>query len=348
MTDCRKIVLTRAAGVSKRRIQLSMIALLSALCCLTTPGQADAQGASSATAYPGGPITYIIPFAPGGAADPAGREFVRLLARELGTRAVVQNLPGGEQSIGVSAVLAAKPDGRTLGLSSSGGVVVQPLINPSLPYKSRADFTPVVKMTIGPYGLFVGRKSPHKTWADMLAFAKANPGKLRVGTGSRLTSNAFALFALEQSAGISTTMVPFSGGGGETVLALLTGELDAAVLSVSGQTGLLKSGELRALAHTGPKGYRALPSGTSFEEAGLDVPFGSEFLTIAPAGLPAAVREKLIAAATKVARSDAWQAWCASNGLESDALSGDALDAWLDAQIDINKRMIAIARARPN
>jgi putative tricarboxylic transport membrane protein len=338
---------SRARGVISSPSGTAAWVIVAAI-SLMSAGTVRSQSASSSSDYPGGPITYIIPFAPGGAADPAGREFVRLLARELGTRAVVQNLPGGEQSIGVSAVLAAKPDGRTLGLSSSGGVVVQPLINPSLPYKSRADYTPVVKMTIGPYGLFVSRKSPHKTWADMLAFAKSNPGKLRVGTGSRLTSNAFALFALEQSAGISTTMVPFSGGGGETVLALLSGELDAAVLSVSGQTGLVKSGEMKALAHTGPKGYRALPAGTSFEELGLNVPFGSEFLTIAPAGLPPAVREKLIAAATKVANGDAWQAWCASKGLESDALSGDALDAWLDDQIEINKRMIAIARARTN
>lgn len=297
--------------------------------------------------YPSRAIEYVIPFAPGGSTDPVGREFSRLLAEKLGTDANVQNMPGGDQSIGVSSVLNADPDGHKLGLTSPSGIIVQPLLNESLSYKGPDDYTPVAKMVNGPYGIFVSKDSPYKTFDDFIAAAKADPGKLRVGTTARMSDNAFTLYALEDQAGIKTTAVPFSGGAGEAILAVMGNKVDAAIATGSGQLGLVQSGDLRPLAHTGTPQYdRFLPGSVSLESAGFDIPFASEFLTIGPAGLPAEVKEKLVTAAKEIVESPEWAKWCESQGILPDALTGDSLDAWVEKTTERSKQAIELANSR--
>lgn len=305
----------------------------------------DAGGAGEAAAdYPSQDLDYVVPYSPGGSTDPVGREFSRLLAGELGTGATVTNRPGGDETIGVSSVVEAAPDGYTLGLTSATGIIVQPLVNDQLSYGEPSDFTSVVKMVEAPNALLVAAGSPFRSLVDFVEAARRNPGQLRVGTTGRLTNNTFALLALEKQAGIDLNIVPFSGGAGEAVRAVLGGQVEAAIPTASAQLGLVESGELRGLAHTGRPAYNQfLPGAVAFGDAGFDIPFSSDYLTIAPNGVPPAVAERLTAAAITVAQSPEWAQWCTENGYLADPMSGPELDAWIQKSIDASREAIQLS-----
>ena len=123
--------------IKKRVIPfVGIIAIALALPGCAPSGDNGDDGAS----YPDGPINYVVPYNPGGSTDPVGREFSRLLAEALGTTAVVENLPGGDETIGLTAVMRAPSDGQSMGLSSATGIIVQPLINESLPFQGPEDY----------------------------------------------------------------------------------------------------------------------------------------------------------------------------------------------------------------
>src|SRR5690606_19530162 len=114
-------------------------------------------------------------------------------------------------------------------------------------------------------------------------------------------------YALEEQAGIDLNLVPFQGGAGEAVLAAIGGQIDAVIPTVPAQLGLFASGDIRALAHTGTSEYNKILGGApSFEELGYDIPFSSDYVTIAAKGLPEAVKNRLVDAAYKVASSKEW------------------------------------------
>jgi putative tricarboxylic transport membrane protein len=297
--------------------------------------------------WPGGEqITYVIPYSPGGSTDPVGREFSRQLADAAKTSAVVENLPGGDETIGLTKVIQAEPNGLTLGLSSATGIIVQPLVNHSLPFQTAEDYTPIVKMVEAPNALVVAANSPYKTLDDLIADAKRRPGQVRVGTTGELTNNTFVLVSLEEQTGIDLTIVPFSGGAGEAVLATLSGDIDAAIPTAAGQRSFIESGELRALAHTGDASYNeVLPGSVSFKDAGYDVPFSSDYVTVAAAGLPDDVRDELVTTASEVAEADEWATWCKEAGFVADPMSGTELDDWITTTTEASERAIKLVEA---
>ncbi|GFG52689.1 metal ABC transporter substrate-binding protein [Mycolicibacterium agri] len=304
-----------------------------------------AQGGGDG-AWPGGEqITYVVPYSPGGSTDPVGREFSRQLAEAAKASAVVENLPGGDETIGLTKVIEAEPNGLTLGLSSATGVIVQPIVNKNLPFQTADDYTPIVKMVEAPNVLVVAANSPYKTLDDLIADAKRRPGQVRVGTTGELTNNTFVLVSLEDQAGIDLNIVPFSGGAGEAVLATLSGNIDAAIPTAAGQRSFIDSGELRALAHTGDAEYNeVLPGSVPFSEAGYDVPFSSDYLTVAAPGLPDDVREEIVAKASEVAGSDEWAAWCKEAGFVADPMSGAELDEWIAHTTEASKKAIELVQ----
>jgi putative tricarboxylic transport membrane protein len=318
-----------------------LIAVAFALQGCAQPGESG-----GGDAYPDGPINYVVPYNPGGSTDPVGREFSRLLAEELGTTAVVENLPGGDETIGLTAVMRAPSDGQSMGLSSATGIIVQPLINEALPFHGPEDYTAVVKMVEAPNAILVAANSPFETFEDFVAAAKASPGEISVGSTGRLTNNTFVLVSIEDQLGIDLNIVPFSGGAGEAVLAALGGQVDAVIPTAAGQLGLVDSGELRALVHTGSSDYNEVLGGApSFEELDLDVPFSSDYITVSAPGLPDATKEKLVAAAFAVASSDEWAEWCANVGFLADPMQGDELDEWIATVTEASKAAIALVEA---
>lgn len=286
--------------------------------------------ASDGSDYPSKDLDYIIPYNPGGSTDPIGREFSAELTETMGNSATALNVPGGDESIALTQLTTADPDGYTIGMASSAGLLAQPMINSEVQYDGLEDFTPIVKMSNTPYALLVAKDSPYNTLEDFVDAAKKNPGKIRVGTANRMGNTAFVVYELEDQAGIKTTVIPGSGGSGETALQVMGGRIEAMVATASGQLGLVESGDLKALAYTGEQDYSEfLPNAQSFEEAGYDVPFVGDYMTLAPANLPAAVEEKLSKTALEVASSDKWAEWSSTQGAVPDDLTGDELKAYL-------------------
>ncbi|MGJ9413700.1 Bug family tripartite tricarboxylate transporter substrate binding protein [Aeromicrobium sp. CF4.19] len=333
-----KITNSRALRRRAAHRAVAVAAALSACAALTA---CSALGGQTPTAdYPAETIEFIVPYAPGGSADPVAREFSRQLAEEMGTSVNVFNKPGGDESIGISEVVAAESDGYTLGLASSPGLLAQPLVNDSLQYGGYEDVTPVVQMTDTPFVLLVPADSPYESVDDLVQDAKENPGEVRVGVANTIGNNGFAFNFLQEQAEVDMTMIPSAGGAGESALAAMGGEIEALIAAGSGQLGLVESGDLRALAYTGSSYGDVLPDAVSFEEAGYDIPFSTDYVVFGPAGVSGDVRDKIVAAAEKVASGDEWVSWTEKQGDVPTAVVGDELTRYLTEQRERIKQAI--------
>lgn len=305
------------------------------------------SGCGDGGEYPSEAIEYVIPYNPGGSTDPLGREFSSLLAEEMGTTATPLNMPGGDESIGITHVFNAEPDGYTLGMGSSAGLIAQPLLNDAVQYEGPGDFQPIIKMVDVPYALMVSGDSPYNTLEEFVAAAEQSPGELTVGAPNRMGGSAFTLYALESMAGIETSLVTTTGGSGEAALSLMGGRIDAMVGTAAGQAGLIESGDIKALAYTGDNDYSDfLPDAVSFTEAGYDIPFSGDYVTMAPADLPEDVRDTVVSAAEEIANGDEWAEWTANQGIVAEALTGEELDDWFETRSAAIDQAIEFANQR--
>ena len=233
-------------------------------------------------------ITLFVGFAPGGPADTLARIVAEPLAARTGQPVVVQNKPGAGGTVAAAAVAKADPDGATLFLVSSGHAGA-PALFPNLPFDSQKDFAPVIALAQSPIVILVKASSPYRTIADLLAAARANPGKLNDGTGGGgATLTAMAAVLLQRELGFKAEAINFRGSGPAN-LALMAGTIDFQFDTVSGAVGLLSGGTLRALAVTSPARSAVLPDVPTVAETvrpGFDVT--GWFGILAPAGTPAA------------------------------------------------------------
>lgn len=313
-----------------RLITVSAMTSIAGLALVGCGGGSDGE-------YPNGPINYIVPYDPGGGADPMGREFSERLADELGTSETVENVPGGDEAIGITQLSEAEPDGQTLGLGTTGGFLAQPKINSDAAYSGDEDFTPLVRMSNTPYGLFTSPDSDYDSLDDLIEDAKENPGEVSISAPTSMGNPAFAIYMLEDQADIEVNLVTTSGGTAEASLEVMSGRIDAVIGNASGQLGLVESGDLEALAYSGTEDYSEfLPDAVSFEEAGYDIPFISDYMTFAPAGLDEDVESELLDVSEKVASDDGWSDWAADQGALTDVISGDELDEYLE---DVDERI---------
>ncbi len=299
--------------------------------------------------YPSNSIEYIVPYNPGGGADPVGRQFVQMLESELDASGNVINVPGGDEAVGITQLAGSDPDGYTLGLGTSGGFVAQPLVTGEAQYETPTDFTPLAKMSGTPYGLFVSPDSEYDTLDDLVEAAKENPGEIQISTPAGMGNPAFVIYYLEEQAGIEVSLITTAGGTGEAALEVMSGRLDAVVGNASGQLGLVESGDLQAIAYSGPEDYSDfLPDAVRFDEAGYDIPFTSDYMTMAPAGLEADVESVLRDASDAIVMSDAWSEWAREQGVLPHVATGEELDTYLeDIQANI-EHGIELGKDRDN
>jgi tripartite-type tricarboxylate transporter receptor subunit TctC len=200
-----------------------------------------------AQSYPNQPISLVIPLAPGDAGDVAGRAMADELSRLLKVSVATLNKPGGGLTIGTDAVVKAKKDGYTILLTSNTALISGRILNPeTVPYDSFKDLTPLGLSTRTPVMLVVRSDAPFKHFADLVEFAKKNPGKIRVGTAGVGTGGHFALELINSLTGAGMTMVPFKGAS-PAATALLGGHLEAALLAIGTLSGHLQGGQVRGL-----------------------------------------------------------------------------------------------------
>jgi tripartite-type tricarboxylate transporter receptor subunit TctC len=246
-------------------------------------------GASRAQArYPDRPIRLIIPWAAGGPADAGFRILAQSVAKKLGQQVVVENKAGASGIMGAMALQDAKPDGYVISQMHMS-VLRQPLLNKSLTYHPISDFTYILQITGFVMGVVVRADAPWKTLPEMLAYAKANPGKMNWGTLGIGSTQHLAMERVGMTQGLSWTHAPYRGTA-DTLRALLGGEIDFAS-EASGWAPMVQAGQLRLLAVFTADRAKRFPDVPTVRELGLDVVVDSPGGLIGPKGMdPAVVR----------------------------------------------------------
>ena len=249
--------------------------------------------AQAQTGYPDRPITLIVPYAPGGGNDVLARAVAEPMSKSLGQSLVIENRGGGGGSIGTRQVAKAAPDGYTLGLGGTGTLAIDPTLYPNVGYDPRKDFAPVGLIATSPLIILVNQSVPARNVKELIALAKAQPGKLNyasagIGSGIHLGTVLFA-----ETAGIELTHIPYKGSG-PALTDLLGGHVQIYFSSLPPAIGLVKDGKLRALGVTGLKRSTSFPDVPTVAEQGLP---GFEAVLhygiVAPAGTPRPIIDKL-------------------------------------------------------
>ncbi|WP_119157182.1 Bug family tripartite tricarboxylate transporter substrate binding protein [Caldimonas tepidiphila] len=275
--------------------------LLAATCTvLAWPALGLAQDA--ARDYPSKTITLIVPYAAGGSSDTRARQLGEKLAVILGKSVVVDNKPGGNGNIGTDAIARATPDGHTIGIGNFAPLAVNKTLFPKLTYDPQRDLVPVALIEKGPLVLVVSAdKSPYKSVKDLVAAAKAAPGKLSYASAG--SGGAFHLAGemFNISSGTDGVHIPYRGGGPATN-DLLGGTVDYMFDMVPAAMGYIKASpqRMRPLAVANDKRLPSLPDVPTFAELGIkDMEISNWFGIVAPKGTPPAIVAKLNQAINK-------------------------------------------------
>ncbi|HMN78771.1 MAG TPA: tripartite tricarboxylate transporter substrate binding protein [Burkholderiaceae bacterium] len=289
----------------RRHRWVEMIVLAAAL--ITTASSARAQ-------YPDRPVKVIIPFAPGGGTDIVGRLVAERLSRSTGKPFVAENRPGANAAIGADLVAKSTADGYTLLLGTSAELTMLPKTNPSTPYSPLNDFAPIVLLGLTPNMLLAHPSQPYKDVRELVADAKASPGKLTYasgGMGPYLTGELFKYMA-----GVSITNVSYQGTG-PAHNDLLGGHVPLMVSTLPAAAPLVKSGRVRALAVTSASRSPQLPDVPTMAEQGLTGYEASTWFGLfAPARTPPEVLDYLRAAIDQVLDDKEVQKRFTDSGIE--------------------------------
>lgn len=273
------------------------LALL-ALAALLTPLTALAGS------YPEKSITIICPYSAGGGGDTSTRMIAKLAGDIMGVKINVENKTGGGATIGIGAVSKAKPDGYTIGFVSTSPITIRTHMMKA-PYHPLKDLTYIGQFVASSQPLVVLKDSPHKTLADLIAYAKANPGKLRWSTSVQRGGPHVAVEAMFKQEGAKATFIPFKGGS-KVLAALLGGTIDAAMISEGNKATL--DGQTRILAEGTPNKNPVTPGAPILTDVGYPIAPAIFFGLAGPAGLPADVLAKWDEVLAKVVQSDEFKA----------------------------------------
>lgn len=233
---------------------------------LATRATSATPASKDANAFPARPARFIVPFPAGTGTDINARLFAKQIGQLTGQSVVVENKPGANGIIAVRAVLAAPADGYTVLLGSNSTLSTNAVVYRNLSYDPLADFAPVTLLTNGPCLILVPAASPYRTLADLLADARKRPDALNYAAGS----TTYSLFVewMNELAGVQTSAVPYKGAN-EAVNAVMTGDVDFAVVDGIVAVPLVKAGRLRALGYTATRRMSQLPDVPTVAEAGL-------------------------------------------------------------------------------
>jgi tripartite-type tricarboxylate transporter receptor subunit TctC len=270
-----------------------IIALLGSV-MLAFGGQVFAQN------YPNRPIKLIIPFPPGGATDIVGRAMAERLQIALGQPIIVENKAGASGNIGIGEATRAAPDGYTLVIGSPQTLTINHQIIKSTPFNPQKDLAPIVVIASVPNVLLVNNKLPVKNAKELIAFAKANPGKLSGGSSSIGGSPHLALESMKATYGLDIVHVPYKGSA-PALQDLIGGQISMMFDNLPAALQLINGGQVRALGVTTLKRTASAPEIPTLDESGMKG-FDSQgwFALLAPAGTPAPILDRINVEANRI------------------------------------------------
>lgn len=296
--------------------------------------------------YPSRPMRLIVPFAAGGGTDIIARLAAQRLTDAWGQSVVVDNRTGAGGAIGVGLVAKSTPDGYTLLLASNGPLTFMPALGSKLPYDVDRDLQPVSLVASQPFVLIASNASGIRSVKDLIAAAKAQPGKVVYGSGGSGGASHLGTELLQVLAGISMQHVPYKGTA-PSFAAALSGEVQVAMGGISTAVPLLKGGRARALAVSGAKRSPLLPDVPSMQEAGVpgyqfDVWYGIAMA----AGTPRSIVNRISAEIGKLAKQPVIRERFSSGGMEAVSNTPDEFSALIRQEGQRWRKIAASANIR--
>lgn len=331
--------LVKASPIRKRVnfVKMGFAAAGLALALSSAPSLAN----NSASNYPDRPITWVVPFPPGGAMDAIARVLSRTMSQELGQSIVVENKPGAGGNIGASYVAKAKPDGYTI-MIVANGMAVNPALYRNMSYNPIKDFQPISLLAAVPNILVTqASRNDVKSLNDVILQVKEKPGKYSYASAGVGTSIHLAGALFTYMGKLDMLHVPYKGSG-PAVTDLISGQVDYMFDSITSAKPHIESGKLKALAVTTPKRSSTLPDLPTVAESGMT---GYEltpwFATFAPAGTPAPIIEKLNGAMIKAMNTEQVKKTFAAIGAEYIGSTPQELASYLAQETAKWKKIIS-------
>ena len=314
-----------------------------ALACLAPVALSGAH----AQGYPSKPVRIIVPYPAGGGIDIMSRLIGQRLAQRLGQSVVVENKPGAGTLVAAETVARAAPDGHVLLITTDATITINPHLYAKLPYDPVKDFAPITQLVLLNQMLLANPQVPASNLKELIAIAKANPGKLNYASYGVGSQPHLAMEILKNQAGIDIVHVPYKGIP-QAVPAAIAGEVQLTFSGAASSQAHIKAGRLKALAIGGTKRLGIVPDVPTFAEAGFpDVPANAWFGLFAPAGTPREVIATLHAEVTRILRDpDFLQKEILAKGYELVAGTAEEFAAFLVADSKRNAVAVKISGAR--
>jgi len=290
-------------------------------------------GFACAQNFPDRPITLVVPNPPGGLVDTSARLLSEPLARVIGQPVVVDNKPGASGNTAYQYVAKAKPDGYTLLISYSGYHVGNPALMDKLPWDPVKDFSPVALLTVSTNVIAVHPSVPVNNLKELIAYAKANPGKLNYASQGNGSVSHIGTEIFKQTTGVDMVHVPYKGSG-PAIQDVLAGQVQVFITTPPSVMQHVQSGKLKGLAVTGKNRHPGMPNVPTTTEAGLaSFQLESWVALYAPAGTPAPVVTKLTDSVKKSLALPEIKERADAAGVELRYLNPQAMDALLKKEL---------------
>ncbi len=291
-----------------------------------------ASGAAFAQAYPGKPIRIVVPFAAGGTSDILARAIGPKLTEAWGQPVVIENKTGANGNVGAEFVVRSAPDGYTMLLSDVGALAISPSVYPSLPFDPIKDFAPVIMVSYSPHVLAVHPSVPANSIKELIAFAKANPGKLNFANSGTGGAPHLAGVDFAQRAGIKWAYIPYKGGSA-AVTDVVAGVSNVLFNGMLATYPSVKGGRLRGLAVTSVERVPSAPDLPTVAESGMPgFVTGSYQGLLAAAGTPREVIAKLNTELTRILNTQEMKDMLAKQGTEVRAGAPEALGTFIASE----------------
>jgi tripartite-type tricarboxylate transporter receptor subunit TctC len=334
-----------APGASKAPAQevsmawfVSVISALVVLCAM--PAQAQN--------YPAKPIHILVPYAPGGIADIASRILGVKLTEAWGQQVVVENKPGGNGFIAMTAAAKAAPDGYTVVMATGGDVAINPAMFKDIPYDVERDLASIGAVSDAPLVLAVNGAAPYKSVADVIAAAKAQPGRLSVATPGNGSINQIVLEWMALNTDTKFQHIPYKGGA-PAAAALAGGDVPLGILASSSVAPHVKAGRIRVLAVTMAKRSKLDPDWPTLQEQGVKEVDASNWTALfAPKGTPQPIIDKLNAEVVKILAMPDVKERFAGGGVDTIPSTPAELDARVKQDLARFRVIVQKANIRPD
>jgi tripartite-type tricarboxylate transporter receptor subunit TctC len=282
--------------------------------------------------YPGGPITMIVPFPPGGGTDASSRLMSQGISANTGWNIIIENRAGAGGNIGLGMVARARPDGMTIGMAQTSNLAINPTLYPTMPYDATKDFAPIMLVAAQPVVLVVSAQSPYKTLKDLVDAAHAKPGALAMASAGIGTVSHLAGAMFGQVADFKFLHVPYPGAA-PAITNMLGDHVQFYFGTPPSVLPLVRSGKLRALAVTSALPMKAIPEVPSIAQSGYEGYVAEDWKgLVAPAGTPQAVIDVLNMVANKALQRPDSQARLADEGSTSKGGTAQAFADFLKVE----------------